>query len=239
MSIYHLHAKLLFRKDGRRVIAAAAYRTGTLLTDEGSGITHDFRGKRGVVHTEIVAPVIAPKWVYDRQTLWNTVERVEQRRDAQLAREIELSLPSELTLQEQVHLARDYATNVLVSVSMIVDIAIHTNDVLNPHAHLLLTTRTITAAGFGPNDRSWSMTDCLLGWRRNWAEIANAHLRAARENPQYIDHRSLSERVDEIHRRQRIRRVRIGRWSRVVNHAVGEAQGELRVDLDRDRDVIA
>jgi ATP-dependent exoDNAse (exonuclease V) alpha subunit len=176
MSIYHLHAKLLFRKDGRRVIAAAAYRTGTLLTDEGSGITHDFRGKRGVVHTEIVAPVIAPKWVYDRQTLWNTVERVEQRRDAQLAREIELSLPSELTLQEQVHLARDYATNVLVSVSMIVDIAIHTNDVLNPHAHLLLTTRTITAAGFGPNDRSWSMTDCLLGWRRNWGSTASTSL---------------------------------------------------------------
>jgi ATP-dependent exoDNAse (exonuclease V) alpha subunit len=193
MSIYHLHAKIISRKDGRRVVAAAAYRAGTVLTDEGSGITHDFRAKRGVVHAEIIAPPTAPGWVYDRQALWNTVEKVEQRRDAQLAREIELALPIELTLQGQIHLARAYVANVLVSVGMIVDIAIHTNDAPNPHAHLLLTTRKITATGFGPKDRSWSTTDSLLGWRRNWAEIANSHLRAARENPQYIDHRSLSQ----------------------------------------------
>ncbi|MCI3077850.1 MobA/MobL family protein, partial [Escherichia coli] len=36
-------------------------------------------------------------WCADRSVLWNAVEKAEQRRDSQLAREIELAIPREIS----------------------------------------------------------------------------------------------------------------------------------------------
>ena len=55
------------------------------------------RDKPGVVHSEILLPDGAPARWLDRATLWNEVEAGEKRKDAQLAREIEIALPRELT----------------------------------------------------------------------------------------------------------------------------------------------
>jgi len=96
MAIYHFTAKIVKRTDGRSVVGAAAYRAGSLLHENSTGITHDYRDKDGVAHSEILAPDRAPDWVYDRLTLWNTVDAIETRKDAQLARDIEIGLPIEL-----------------------------------------------------------------------------------------------------------------------------------------------
>ena len=96
MAIYHLSAKIISRAEGRSVVAAAAYRPGMALEDETSGLVHDYTRKRGIEHTEILAPDDAPAWVLDRSRLWNAVEVAEKRSDAQLAREIEIGLPVEL-----------------------------------------------------------------------------------------------------------------------------------------------
>jgi ATP-dependent exoDNAse (exonuclease V) alpha subunit len=191
MAIYHLSAKIVSRKGGGSVIAAAAYRSATRLHEVANGVIHDYTRKRGVDHAEILAPPWAPEWVYDRQAVWAAVERAERRKDAQLARELEVALPSELEAPQQVELVRDYVTGELVALGMIADAAIHREDVRNPHFHLLLTTRVITTAGFGAKEPLWSEVESLLRWRRAWADIANAHLGQA-GYARRIDERTLA-----------------------------------------------
>ena len=189
MSICHLKAQIISRRDGGNAVAAAAYRSASRLTDEASGIIHDFRRKRGVAHTEIMGPPNAPEWIYDRHTLWNAVESIERRRDAQLARELEIALPVELSLDDHVELIHSYVRCEFIAAGMIVDIAVHGDDIHNPHTHLMLSTRVITAQGFGPKEPAWCETESLIGWRRAWADLVNALL-AKIGVERFVDHRS-------------------------------------------------
>src|SRR6202012_4400319 len=102
MAIYHFHAKMVHRAKGQSVVAGAAYRSGSKLHENATGITHDYTHKSGVEHSEILAPTGAPGWIFDRSALWNAVEASEKRKDAQVAREIEVGLPIELKDKEQV-----------------------------------------------------------------------------------------------------------------------------------------
>jgi Ti-type conjugative transfer relaxase TraA len=189
MAIYHFHAKMVHRAKGQSAVAGAAYRSGSKLYENSTGITHDYTFKIGVEHSEILAPAGAPTWVHDRATLWNTVESAEKRKDAQVAREIEVGLPLELKDKEQVALLRDFVNREFVSKGMVADIGIHRDNPNNPHSHILLTTRDLTPEGFGPKNRSWNATNQLLGWRRGWAEVTNEHLIEAGLGVR-IDHRS-------------------------------------------------
>lgn len=190
MAIYHLTAKIVSRERGHSAVAAAAYRSGESLTEDSTGITFDYSRKAGVEHHEILAPDGAPDWAHDRRKLWNAVEAAEKRRDAQLAREIELGLPVELDPTQQLALVRDYVQRQFVSHGMIADVAIHRDNPENPHAHVLLTTRTLTPDGFGPKERSWNDRAKLLQWRAGWAEAGNFHLAQAGLAIR-IDHRTL------------------------------------------------
>ena len=112
MAQYRLSAQTIGRGSGRSATAAAAYRSGQRIVDERTGLVHDYTAKRGVMHSEILAPDNTPNWMTDRTQLWNAVERVEDkstRRDtAQLSREIQLSLPHELTHEQRVNLVRGF-----------------------------------------------------------------------------------------------------------------------------------
>ena len=108
MSIYHLSIKIISRSGGRTAVASAAYRSGEKLYNEETGITHDFTRKKGVVHKEIILPECAPQEYYDREVLWNAVQKVEKRCDAQFAREIEVAFPIEMTREEQLECVRNY-----------------------------------------------------------------------------------------------------------------------------------
>jgi ATP-dependent exoDNAse (exonuclease V) alpha subunit len=179
MAIYHVSVKTISRSRGQSALASAAYRSGSRLHDERIGKTFDFTDKPGVEHTEILAPEGAPRWVFDREKLWNKVEAVERRKDAQLAREVEIALPVELKSDEQVALLRDFSHRAFVSQGMVVDLAVHRDNPKNPHAHLLLTTRSLGAEGFGPKRRDWNDTEKLLSWREQWADLTNEHLARA------------------------------------------------------------
>jgi hypothetical protein len=97
MAIYHHSIKIISRGKGKSAVAAAAYRSGETITNEYDGITHDYTRKGGIAHTEILLPDNAPSEYQDRAVLWNAVEKSERNRNAQLAREIELALPVELS----------------------------------------------------------------------------------------------------------------------------------------------
>jgi len=210
LAIYHLTANIISRARGQRVVAAAAYRAGAALRDERYGVTHNYAGTHGTLHSEIMAPAGAPPWVQDREALWNTVEASELRKDSQLARVIEVGLPLELSSEQQIALVRDFIATEFVAKGMIADFFVRAN-ANNPHAHILLTLRGVTQSGFGPKERRWNGKSTLLEWRSAWATQANEHLARAGYAVR-IDHRTLDAQQIELTpgRRIGVRRVRQG-----------------------------
>ncbi len=190
MAIYHLHVKVIGRKCGSSAVASAAYRSASRLRDDRLGRSHDFSAKRGVVHSEVLLP---EAWK-DRERLWNDVEALEVRKDAQLAREVEFALPREMTERQGIELARDFVRSEFVDRGMIADLNVHwdmaEDGMPKPHAHVMLTMRSVDENGFGPKVRQWNRTEMLERWRERWAELANERL-AELDVDARIDHRSL------------------------------------------------
>lgn len=175
MAIYHFSAQVISRGRGQSAVASASYRSGDRLTDERTGEEKFYR--RDVQpDTMILAPSNSPEWVKDRGQLWNAVEQMEKRKDAQLAREINIALPIELSKDQQKELIKDYVQKEFVDKGMVADLAIHRDDPNNPHAHVMLTTREITADGFGPKNRDWNNKELLNQWREEWSNHANKAL---------------------------------------------------------------
>lgn len=143
MSIYHCSIKVVSRAGGRSAVASAAYRAGEKLYNEETGLTHDFTHKGGVVMNEVILPDNAPRRYLDREVLWNEVQQIEKRSDAQFAREVEVALPNEMTRDQQIECVRNFIKENFVKEGMIADWALHDKGDGNPHAHILLTLRGI------------------------------------------------------------------------------------------------
>lgn len=197
MALYHFSLSNISRGQGRSIVAAAAYRAAEKLVDERYGKTHDYRPKAGVAYTEILAPSIAPVWLTEREKLWNHIEAIEKRKDARLAREVQFALHRELTLEQNIALAREFVQKTFVDQGMVADIAVHidksADGELQPHAHVLLATRVVTEQGFGLKEPAWNKTELLCEWRAAWAELSNHHL-AMHGHDLQVDHRSHAER---------------------------------------------
>jgi ATP-dependent exoDNAse (exonuclease V) alpha subunit len=197
MAIFHLSAKVISRGKGQSAIAAAAYRSGERLFDEQAEQQKYYPSREErIVFTDIMAPKDAPEWAHDRNALWNQAERAEKRKDAQLAREIEVALPHELEDQQREWLVKDFAREAFVRKGYAVDIAIHApdreSDGRNHHAHLMITRRTLGPEGFSKT-KDWQLDKTQLGaWREQWAHLANRHLERHGHEAR-IDHRSLKE----------------------------------------------
>src|SRR5208283_5393208 len=108
MPIFYLNVGTVSRGNGRSVVGAAAYCSGSKLRDARVGRDFNCKGKVDLVHSEILLPEGAPQRWLDRGVFWNEVEMVEGRKDAQLAREIELVVPGTLSLDDGVSLAREF-----------------------------------------------------------------------------------------------------------------------------------
>jgi ATP-dependent exoDNAse (exonuclease V) alpha subunit len=128
MAIYRFEAKVIARSQGRSATASAAYRAAESIEDERTGTVFDYTRKRGVLYAEIITPPDTPAWMEDRAKLWNAVEKAEKRKDAQLARDLLLSLPHELTLAQRRELVREFVASEFVAEGMIADVAIHAPD---------------------------------------------------------------------------------------------------------------
>jgi len=219
MAIYHLSAQIIGRSAGRSVTAAAAYRAHEKIMDERTGITHDYTRRRGDFESFIMAPDHAPDWVHDRAHLWNEVEKTEKRKDAQLARELNVALPIELTPDQQKDLLKEFVEINMVNRGMVADVAIHRDHEENPHAHILLTMRDISADGFGKKNREWNPdfgfgkvqnAEKYVDWREAWANLTNEHLSFYRHEAR-IDHRTLEaqgiDRLPTIHEGPAVRQM--------------------------------
>ena len=229
MAIYHLSSKFIGRSDGRSAIDAAAYRHAAKMMNEREGRSVSYESKGNVEHSEVMLPEAAPDWAVNMlagktsdlqsEALWNAVEKFEKRKDAQLARETVIALPVELTAEQNVELAREFAAS-LTERGQIADWAFH-NEPFNPHVHIMTTLRPLVEDGFGNkrlpvlDEAGKPMTysdgkrtrgvytlfngekEDLKSERALWQDLANAHL-LKHGHSQTIDHRSFADRGIEL-----------------------------------------
>ncbi|HHR0883661.1 TPA: MobQ family relaxase [Klebsiella pneumoniae] len=197
MAIFHLDFKIVKRSEGKSSVAKAAYHARTRITDERTGDTYDYSRRTDLYGHFILAPVNAPEHIVkDSTALWNEVERVERQQNGQTARYFDVSIPTELNNDEKKKLVLEYCQKNFVDKGMIADIAFHDLDSDNPHAHVMLTLKTIGPEGFGKKERSWNDRKMSVLWRESWAAMANSYLAAAGSSER-IDHRSLQAQHEE------------------------------------------
>mgnify|MGYP003589032550 FL=1 len=209
MAIYHFSVKAISRSDGRSVVACAAYRSGEKLVCNYYGKEQDYTRKTGVEHTQIYAPENTRTELLDRQTLWNVVEKVETRKDSNLAREFEIAFPQELNAEQRKEMLNELCLELVKKHGVIVDAAIHAphtssgSDERNYHAHIMFTGRQIdlgTGNFAKKRNRDFNKensSETVRWWREKFANIANKHLEQA-GYAATLDHRSYADQENGL-----------------------------------------
>jgi hypothetical protein len=198
MASFHLSVKTVKRSAGRSATAAAAYRSASVIECDREGRMHDYTAKRGVEACFILAPDDAPEWAQDRAALWNAAEARETRSNSVTAREWELALPSEISDAARIDIARAFAAQLVERYGVAADVAIHAphreGDQRNHHAHILTTTRVLSAEGLTDKTRILDAASTggpeIEAMRGVWAELQNHALELAGQ-VERVDHRSL------------------------------------------------
>jgi len=188
MAIFHLKHGFLSRSSGASSIAKAAYNSGEKIEDnKGSTAYSDYTRKGGVLYGEITLPAGTPGWADNRGELWRRLEaredRSTRRKDAVLAHNFDIALPFELTLEQNIFLARDFVREQFSRKGYPVDWAIHSpdprGDSRNIHLHILVPLRKIEGDSYGKKDRynRSQLRSQIRSWRKSWAMLANRHLK--------------------------------------------------------------
>lgn len=225
MATYHLRAKIIQRSNGQSAVKSAAYRHGERLWDERLRRAFSYR-KPDVAHSEILAPEDAPEWVFSRYELWNRAEAAETRSNAQTAREIELSLPRELSAQERIGLVHEFIREHFVARGMVADVAIHVplgaDGLPQPHAHVMLTMRRLDAS---------TRTGFAKTKAREWNEdpSVEAALREAKDAFRKNETPELAAQVEAIDKQRNIHVWRAA-WADHANSALATAGSAARID---------
>jgi Ti-type conjugative transfer relaxase TraA len=259
MAIYHLSAQVISAGVGKSAVASAAYRRATNMVREATGKVLTYEGKQHVAHTELALPEQTPVWFrtgIDGRSenaasayLWNAVERKEGLKGTGYAMEMNIALPVELTLEQNIDLARDWIESAITAQGMVADWAL--NDVPgNPHIHVMIPLRKFTEKGFATKfevarDRDGNVLyrddgkpryeklagpmKHLVPWRRSWAETANLHLAKAGFDLR-IDHRSHVEAGIRIEPTEHIgvHAVNMAGLGKVSDRVEAERQKRLR-----------
>ena len=217
MALFHLSAQPISRAAGRSATAAAAYRAGVEITDERTGHVHDYSRKLGVLDSEIILP---GGGTADRAEFWNGIEKHHKRGDAVLSREVEVSLPTELTKEERRALAVGFARELADRYGVAADVVLH-------------APRTVTDKNLEKEPGQYYETDSATGRRHNGNWHAHIMLSACHVSPAG-DLGKKAVELDPIHcQRAKIEnmadRERV-RWAQLANGALERAGHSARVD---------
>ncbi len=197
MAIFHLSFSMLKRSAGKSSCYLAAYNARARIEDNRTGDVYDYSYRSDLFHHCILAPEYTPLNIVENSAvLWNEIEQIEKRKDAQLSRYFDIAIPVELDNDAKIALVKNYCKRNFVSKGMIADISFHDLDGHNPHAHVMLTLREITPQGFGNKNRSWNEHDLMDEWRASWSRMSNRALERTGSTKR-IDHRSLAAQREE------------------------------------------
>ena len=194
MATFHLRNGFVSRGKGQSVVAAAAYQARARLYNEQDGLTKDYtrHHEQELLESAIYAPKDAPDWVFDRERLWNAAERAEddhnktRAKAARTAQRFEISLPHELSLEQNRRLLQDILRDNFTRKGRVCDVSIHgphkEGDQRNIHAHVLVTMRTVNAQGFSaekPHLSKAELREQVNHLRENVARQCSRHLERA------------------------------------------------------------
>ena len=204
MDVISLHVDIISRRTGRSAVQMAAYCSRDKLYSAYTGKSYDYTDRHDLVYHEVMIPASAPDTFHNSEVLWNSVEKIEKSKNARLARTIIIALPKELSHGFHIQMIRQYAQNFFVQQGMCADISIHDKGDGNPHAHVLLTTRSIDRDGkwmckqrrnylmdkngnrihdpvtqgykWGRSIKTndWDAPERIEEWREGWAEICQS-----------------------------------------------------------------
>lgn len=208
MAIFRLNMEVVSRRPkgspagtpARSVVQLAAYISGEELTHGVDGEATTYRRDSHKVHEVVGAwtelPEKAASWMDDRELVWNRIEQLEGRKDAQLARHVTISIPRELSHEQQQDLVARFARTEFAERGFVVDIGHHENRAsdggLNPHAHLLVGFRRVVGEDFDfKKARDLNNKNFLEHLRKSWETMANEALEDA-NRPERISHLSLA-----------------------------------------------
>jgi MobA/MobL family len=191
------------RGYGHSAVHAAAYRARDDLTDERTGLRHDYSRKaEELLFAGIYAPKDAPEWAHDRAQLWNHVEAFEKHRRAELAREFNIALLCELTLEQNRYALQDWIRDNFTRKGLIADAVIHApseqGDERNMHAHVMVVMRKLDGSEFARtkerfdtfSEKEAAKVAELEALRESWARTGNRHLERHSFEAS-LDHRTL------------------------------------------------
>jgi hypothetical protein len=256
---YSCSVQVISRGKGRSAVAAAAYRARERIEDERQGKVHDYRYKHDLVHCEILLPETAPERLASRAVLWNEIEQIEKQKNAQLAREVRVALPQELSREQNIELARDIARE-FVKEGMIADLCIHDEETGNPHAHIMLTMRSLDENGdweaksrkayvvdedgerirlqsgqwksYKVDTTDWNKDYKVEQWRGMVADRTNETLERYLQ-PDRVDHRSYARQGFEQIPLERLSRTAWEMEQRGIQTAEGERRRQIEADNRR------
>jgi Ti-type conjugative transfer relaxase TraA len=209
---------MIGRSNGGNPVKAIAYISGIQITDPHTGEVFNFQDK-SVQEVQILLPENAPAWAKeiqqlvttDRekgiQLLSNIANAAEKRVDAQVYREIEFSLPRELTYEQRKALAQEYVQDQFCSLGMLALQSFHVETCektgeLNPHCHTFFLTRELvegdSSQGLASKkNRDWNTREVHEVWREQWAQYASFHLKMHGFDIT-LDHRSYKDQGLDI-----------------------------------------
>ena len=146
----HYKITIVSRGKGNSAVAAAAYQSGERLYSERDHRTKKYHKDAGeVVYSEVMLPPNAPPEYADRNILWNAVEEAEPNWNSQLARRLVITLPIELSMEDNIAMVTEHCQKEFLEKGMVVDLCVH--DPVppghNPHAHVMLTMRPMDEHG--------------------------------------------------------------------------------------------
>lgn len=236
MAIYHSHMKSFGRGKGDSSVAAAAYRAGFDLVDEATGLSHSYSRRHGVDHAQMLAPKGAPAWCLDTQKFWNANEAAETRKNALVAREVEVALPQSLDQAQRKGLALDLGQLLVDRYKVAVLVAIHTpsrnGDQRNHHVHLLMSARQVGPEGFGK--RAAAEFDGRQGQGSN--AVKELRLAIAATINRHLDIAGIQKRVDPRKLKTQAREAALnGNFERAreLTRTPGRHNGKVKTALER------
>lgn len=252
MALFYMNVRNV-SKGKSSAVAKAAYVSGEKLYSERELETKQYRTRQVSPDSFILAPKHAPKWVYDREQLWNNAEAIEKPVNGHVMREIVVALPVELNHEQRKEMLEEYVKENFVNSGMVADVNIHNDVPHNPHAHILLTVRPFEQNGEWQKQKSkkeylldtngdfiinekgnkksrnvdltgWAGKEKLVEWRKNLAEKINEHYKKHGIDEQ-VSHLSYKEQgLDKI-APERLTRAEFYVEKTAKNHA--EKEGEV------------
>jgi len=163
----------------------------------------------------MILPNDAPEWAGDPARVWREAERAEQtvdrqtgetrwKKGGQIAKHMTIALPREATAEQRQAMLLEFITREIAPQrhGVALEWAIHRDD-SNPHAHLLISTRTLTGEGFGKKARAMNPDFASKGarhfiaeaedWDNRWAAFQSEYFRAHGIEAEVRERRALPE----------------------------------------------